>query len=233
MAEFPVSDEGIKALRVKVLRALAASTYPKEAIGPIAANNGQTVDDVRSLVKDYGYPDKSEMARFVIELSGGEVAHPEPPRTPLHVVDVNAGGPTSSTTSSSYRIETLLNAGDKSSKARTRRLAVKIREQVAELLGLVNSESAEREAAEKAGAEKAALLAEVKKLEQQLAAKKAALRGPAKPARSVAAPAKSTSTRNGAIRAWAAGQGIECTAYGRVPAAVVAAYDAEHTEQTG
>lgn len=233
MAEFPVTDEGIKALRIKVLRALAAATYPKEAIAPLAASNGLTVDDLRSLVVAYGYPDKSEMARFVIELSGGDVARSPQPGPVAPRVEVFDQSP--QTTAADARIETLLNAASKSGKARTRRLGVRIHELVAELRGLVNSESAEREAAAKADAEKAALLAEVKTLEDQLAAKKDALRiqQSAKRVAAIDAVGKAPSTRNGRIRAWAAGQGIECTAFGRVPAAVIAAYDAEHTEQTG
>lgn len=245
MAEFPVSDEDIKALRLKLLRALAASQYPKEAIGPIAANNGLTVGDVRSVVEAYGYPDKAEMARHVIELSGGQPVA-RPPATPQEIVarrtdppappkfevfkrgEEIAAEPTVLGIPMDARVETLLNAARKSGKARTRRLGVKIHELVAELRGLVNSEAAEREEAEKAAAEKAKLRAEVEALERQLAAKKALLNGkPArapKPKSAATGPIAEASPKE--IRAWAAANGVECPAMGRVPAAVVTAFEA-------
>lgn len=257
MAEFPVNDADIKALRLKLLRALAAAAYPKEAIGPIAANNGLQVGDVKSLVGAYGYPDKAEMARHVIELSGGKPAGspaappqvvarrpaplptitreqvvgparavvsiasvPEQPaeRPPLSDAAAAALGVKTDT-----RVETLLNAASKSSKARTRRLGVRIHELVAELRGLVNTETAEREAAAKAEEEKAKLRAEVEELEQQLSAKKALL---GKPSSRASKPAAVAGTPPKEIRAWAAENGVECPAFGRIPGSVVEAYAA-------
>jgi hypothetical protein len=257
MAEFPVNDEDIKALRLRLLRALAAAQYPKEAIGPIAANNGLQVGDVKSLVNGYGYPDKGEMARHVIELSGGKPAGP--PATPQQVVArrpeplptitrEQVVGPARPAVSvapvpeqpaerpplsdaaaaalgvkTDTRVETLLSAASKSSKARTRRLGVRIHELVAELRGLVNTETAEREAAEKAAAEQAKLRAEVEQLEQQLSAKKALLD---KPSSRTPKQAAADGTPPKEIRAWAAANGIECPAVGRLPGAVVEAYEA-------
>lgn len=237
MAEFPVNDEDIKALRVKLLRALAASTYPKEAIGPIAANNKLTVGDVKSLVDPYGFPDKVEMARHVLELTGEAVAAPAAPSAarppqrppaerapggplvPSQTLALDQAPPTVQVVPD-QRVETLLNAASKSEKARTRRLGVRIHELIAELRGLVNSETAEREAAAKAAAEQAKLQAEVKQLEEQLAAKKAALSGkPKSTASALPAPPKD-------IRAWAAANGVDCPAFGRLPGGVVAAYTA-------
>lgn len=230
MTNFPVSDDDIRALRVKVLRALAAAQYPKEAIGSIATNHQLTVPDVKSLVENYGWPDKSEMARFAIELTGGGDPRPVRPR-PAPAVNGDAAAvprtPVPTPPPVDYRVDTLLAAGEKSSKARTRRLAVRIREQVAELRGLINSESAEREAAEKAAAEKERLRAEVKQLEEQLAAKRAALREgqQARRTAAVSSAAQGPASRNAEIRDWASSQGIELNGRGRIPAAVVAAYD--------
>jgi hypothetical protein len=195
VAEFPVNDEDIKALRLQILRALAVATYPKEAIGPLAAK--------------HGYPDKAEMARRVIELSGSVPAIPRPlppapgntrsPGGPLDLPRASNATTPGSVEPPNLTHGTLLVAGEKSPKARTRRLAARIRAELAELRGLVQ------------------LLAEVKKLEEELAAKKAALRTPVK---------KAAASDNAAIRAWAAAKGIECTAFGRVPAAVREAYEA-------
>ena len=253
MAEFPVNDADIKALRLKLLRALAAAAYPKEAIGPIAANNGLQVGDVKSLVGAYGYPDKAEMARHVIELSGGKPAappqvaarRPEPLPTITREQVVGPARPVVSVASvpeqpaerpplsdasaaalgvkTDTRVETLLNAASKSSKARTRRLGVRIHELVAELRGLVNTETAEREAAAKAEEEKAKLRAEVEALEQQLSAKKALL---GKPSSRASKPAAVAGTPPKEIRAWAAENGVEFPAFGRIPGSVVEAYAA-------
>lgn len=240
MAEFPVKDEDIKALRLKVLRALAVATYPKEAIAPLASQHGLTVPDLKSLIDGHGYPDKAAMARHVIELSNG-TAVPAPadkPQRPLAAPAVVGAPPqfevfprASATTPGlpDARIETLLNAASKSEKARTRRLGVRVHELVAELRGLVNTEAQEREASAKERAEKERLLAEVKQLEEQLAAKKAALRTPVKKASGTPA-AKSD---NAAIRAWAATQDIECPGFGRVPAAVREAYEAAAHPEAG
>ncbi|HWD83297.1 MAG TPA: histone-like nucleoid-structuring protein Lsr2 [Kribbella sp.] len=226
--EFPVTDEEIVALRVKLLRALASSTYPKESIGPIAANHKVTVDDVKSLVDGYGYPDKKMMAQAALELAVG--GNPKP-ASPQQLVARRTAPPPdlSKADPPGWVIESVLADGEKASKARTRRLAVKIREQIAELRGLVNSEREEKKAAEKAAAEKARLLAEVKELEEQLAAKKAALRTPVKKASGTPA-AKSD---NAAIRAWAATQDMECPGFGRVPAAVREAYEAALSPEAG
>ena len=226
MTDFTVKDEDIKALRIKVLRALATARYPLQAVGSVAGNNGISVADVKSLVERYGWPEPKEMARHAIELAGGAV-RPEPLArgevvrpTPLPaVLPLQASG-----------LDALLAGGEKSGKARTRRLAVKICEQLAELRGLVNTEIAEREAAARAAAEKNRLLVEVKELEAALAEKRAALR-PQSKAGPVTDRARA-STRNSEIRAWAADNGLECNqGPGRISRAVVEAFDAAHQEQ--
>lgn len=233
MAEFPVTDEAIKALRIKVLQALASAPYPKEAIGPIAAGHSLVVDDVRALVAAYGYPNRAEMARHVIELTAGEpvvmpAALPELGRRAFDAIVQEPGNRGGSPLD--LRVETLLNAASKSEKARTRRLGTKIHELVAELRGFINTETADRAAAEKAEAERSRLREEVTLLERQLAAKKALLTGKPKAAAVHRRAAAEAGLSPKEIRAWAATNDIECPAMGRVPQSVVEAYAEAHSE---
>lgn len=85
----------------------------------------------------------------------------------------------------------------------------------------------------KAAAEKIKAKAEVERLKAELAAAQAKLRGPAKPKPTSTAPAPGLDQgpTAAAIRAWAAENGIQCPATGRVPATVRATYDAHHLEE--
>lgn len=156
MTNFPTSDTEIRALKVRVLRALGTAAHPKEAIGLVASNHKLTVDDVRSLVAPHGYPDPKEMRRHAFELdTNGSVppTRPAPSAVPQQPVQA-------------LIIERLLGAGEKSAKARTRNLAKKIRGSVAELHGLVVAERKEAEAANAAAEERVRLKAEVDELER-------------------------------------------------------------------
>lgn len=232
MANFPVKDDEIKALRIKILKALGVSQYPAQSIGSVASNNNLMVGDVKALVEGYGWPDPKAMASAAKELAAGQdPATPVSPQelaarrtatlketTAAPVVRRADAAPPSSQVG--FTVDGLLGVGEKSEKARTRRLATKIREQVAELRGLVNTEAAEREAAEKAAAEKERLRAEVEQLEAQLAEKKAQLSGKKKLAAS--------RDRNGdakQIREWAAAHSVDCPAFGRIPGDVREAYE--------
>lgn len=235
MSNFPVSDEEITQLRIKVLRALAAARFPKEAIGIVATNNKLTVEDVKALVAAYGWPNAAQMAEAALELAGGGTPTPTPPKEVAKQValpgvvrgDVIVPAPKPSAVfelapAQPSTNDGILAAAEKSEKARTRRLATKIREQLAELRGLVNTEESERKAAAELAASKVALLAEVERLEQELAAKRAALRaGKPKPGSKTESAVDSK-----AIRDWAAANGFECGAFGRVPAEIVTAYEA-------
>lgn len=229
MANFPVKDEEIQALRLKVLKALAAAQYPAQAIGSVAGNNGLTVADVRSLVDGYGYPDPREMSRFAFELEGKTPPAPQPDRKEVlrHGGVITAPTPARPsmppvvTVRPVDSIQLVIDAGLKSAKHRTRKLAEKVRADAAELRSTVNAEREEREAAEKKATEEALLRLEVDQLEKDLAAKRAKL-SQTKPPRS------RDSGRSKEIRAWAASQGIAVGASGRIPAELRAAYDKAH-----
>lgn len=208
MSEFPTSDADIRALRVKILRALAASAHPRMAIGSVAGHNGLTVDDVKSLIKDYGWPEPHEMARHVLELQGQTPPAPRPARPTPQPPAAQGNG-----------TERLLDAADKSGRARTRNLAAKIREHLKDLREMVILERREAEAAAAAAAERARLKAEVDELEKQLAQKKALLK-PSAPKKSPKAAAG-----NRVIRDWAAAQSVACPSFGRIPRDVVEAYE--------
>lgn len=210
MSEFPTSDADIKALRVKILRALAASPHPRMAIGSVAGHNGLTVDDVKSLIKDYGWPEPHDMARHVLELQGQTPPAPPRPAQPTPQPPAAQGNGT----------ERLLDAADKSSRARTRNLAAKIREHLKDLRELVILERREAEAADAAAAERARLKAEVDELEKQLAQKKALLK-PSTPKKTT----PKASAGNRVIRDWAAAHGVACPSFGRIPRDVVEVYE--------
>lgn len=220
MAEFPVKDEDIRALRLDVLRALSAAAYPKEAIPHVAQQRGLKVDDVRALVADYGWPDRKEMQRFAFEMEGKTPPKPTPAQ-PVR----NGGGPRPAPLPqlAGDPIGALLAAGEKSAKKRGRHLAAKIREQLAELRDLVEVEAKERAAAEKAAAEKARLKAELKELEEQIAATRKALGRKSRP--------EQRRSDNADIRAWATAQGMEVNPFGRIAAEVREAYDAAHPSE--
>lgn len=235
MSGFPVTDEDITRLRIKILRALAAARFPREAIGAVALNNKLTVDDVKALVAQYGWPNAAQMAEAALELAGGGTPTPAPPKQvakqvsaePVARGDVIVPAPEPSAVFQLAEAQPstndgILAAAERSEKARTRRLATKVREQLAELRGLVNTEETERKATAAAAAEKARLRGEVEKLEAELAEKRAAL----KKAGGVAAATQPSVVDSKAVRAWAAENGIECKPFGRVSPDVVAAYDA-------
>ena len=217
--EFPVSDAGILKLKIQILRELSAAPYPREALPLLAAKHGITVDDAKALVERHGWPDAGAMGRAVEVLDGRAPAAP-PPKV--------AGNGIASSSSISVTVpgnaaEQMIASAEKSTKAHTRRLAIRIRKDLAELQGLVVAERKEAEAARVKANETARLKAEVADLERQLAQKKAALRpAGAKPKAKRTEDAKQ-------IRAWAAEQGIDCPALGRLPVDVVMEYRRAHT----
>lgn len=212
MSEFPTSDADIRALRIKILRQLGAKDYPAQAIGPVAAGHKLTVDDVKSLVGSYGWPDPKEMRRYAFELELGKVpAQSTPPAAQPPVPQQPS--------TQALAIERLLNAAERSPHARTKKLAVRIRANLNDLRELVIAERKASEDAAAKAAEQARLKAEVAALEAQLAAKKAQL----KPG----VHRESTTPKGNAkeIRAWASKHSVECPERGRLPRDVVEAYE--------
>lgn len=104
-------------------------------------------------------------------------------------------------------IDTLLNEAAKSCRAATRRKAERARDLIGDLRDTLGRERADDEARKKAREE-------VEKLQRQLAEAKAVLRDGA------------TVSDAAAIRAWAAENGVECPARGRISASVREAYEA-------
>ena len=221
--EFPVSDAGILKLKIQILRELSAAPYPREALPLLAAKHGITVDDAKALVERHGWPDAAAMGRAAEVLDGNA---PPPSKTPANGAPTRAVRPAEpSWTPPASGTEQLITSGEKSAKARTRRLAAKVREDLKELRELVIAERKEAEAAKVKAEETARLKAEVADLERQLAQKKAALRpAGAKPKAKRTEDAKQ-------IRAWAAAQGIDCPALGRLPVDVVMEYRRAHTTE--
>ena len=223
--EFPVSDAGILKLKIQILRELSASPYPREALPLLAAKHGITVDDAKALVERHGWPDAGAMGRAAEVLDGKAPAAP-PPKVAGNgaatTAAVSLAAPPKPTPQANAT-EQMIAAAEKSAKARTRRLATKVRGDLAELRGLVIAERKEAEAAQVEAEKKARLEAEVAELELELAQKKALLR-PAgvKPKR------KPRTDDAKKIRAWAAENGVACAGSGRVPAEVVEAYERAH-----
>lgn len=235
--EFPVKDEDIQRLRVRVLRDLAASQYPREALASIAMKHDITFDDAKALVERHGWPEARSMGRAADALEG-KLPAPVPPAPStgagFEVFDRKRAAPSTRQdaprpTPMANGTELLIVSAEKSAKARTRRLAAKVREDLGVLRDLVVAERKETEAAKVKAEETARLKAEVAELEQQLAAKKAALRPPSKPKQSQPKPASQRDSK--AIRAWAAENGVECPGFGRVPQPVVEAYEAAHPSE--
>lgn len=218
MSGFPVSDEEIKRLRIKVLRALAASAYPSHAIGSVASNNDLTIGDAKALVAEYGWPVASEMRRHALELEGKA-----PPPAVATVLRNGGGAAPDASAPTSNGLELLLSTAEQSRNARTRRLGAKVRAELTELGNILLEERQEREAAARLAVEQEKLRAEVAELEKELAKKRAALKGPAKPKKAAAPKPVKHSPK--AVRAWAAENGVTCNSHGRISAEVYAAYD--------
>ena len=232
---FPVSDEEILALKVKVLRDLAAAQYPREALGAIALKYDLSFDDARALVQQHGWPEARSMGKAADVLEGKIPAEPERPKVPLNgasgartTESASALAAPPKPTPNANGTELMIAAAEKSTKARTRRLAIKVRKDLAELQGLVVAERKEAEAAQVKAEETARLKAEVAELELELAQKKALLR-PTAAKRSEPAKPRDDSAKK--IRAWAADNDIACAASGRVPQQVVEAYQAANPSE--
>ena len=227
--EFPVSDAGILKMKIQILRELSAAPYPREALPLLAAKHGITVDDAKALVERHGWPDAGAMGRAAEVLDGNAPAAP-PPKVAGNGAPTRTVRPTEpSWTPPASGTEQLITSGEKSAKARTRRLAAKVRDDLKELRDLVIAERKEAEAAAAKAADTARLKAEVADLERQLAEKKASLR-PA-PRAAGSKPAKPRNDDAKKIRAWAAEHGVACEAFGRIPAEVVEAYERAHPSE--
>lgn len=111
----------------------------------------------------------------------------------------------------------LLDNGDASTRARTRKKAERARALLHELRVILNAEAEEDERVTQAAAE-------VERLTRELAEAKARMRG-------TTTLTVGSSISAAELRAWARENGVECPPMGRVPAAVREAYEAEADEQ--
>ena len=111
-------------------------------------------------------------------------------------------------------LSTLLDTAQTSGNPRLERMAAKIRDLLADLQGQVAEHTRD-----------AQLRQELSDLEGRLAAVKEQLR-PKRTAAAAAPVVNAGSVDTGAVRVWAAENGWECSARGRIPAAVLEAYRA-------
>lgn len=199
-----------------------------------------TAFEVIEIAKNHGYPDseKLQWAADILEknLASGEqlperpmaggtvVSTARPPQTPIMP----------STLAPPVRpdeIRILINTAKAHPSKRIQAAGDRVIDGVNKLKELI-AEDQEKNAEKRAAAEaKAAAQAEVKRLEAQLAAAKAKLRGNPAAVKKVA-PAPSTTDEPTAaeIRTWARDNNVECPKAGRIPGDVREAYDDAHIQ---
>ena len=179
----------------------AASDLPAAQVQRLAVNNGYALN-VASRRFQPVPPAKQPPAQ------GGIVRRPQPtaeaaPVRPAH--------------------RDLIDEGKAHSSARIQRAATKAQVALETLSKLLDATRAEEAEKRKRAAEEAARKQRITELEQLLAAEKASLRGKRAAAATVAR-GDTTGPSAKQVRAWAAENGVDCPATGRVPARVVDAY---------
>jgi hypothetical protein len=205
--------------------------------GFVAAAVGHDVDTVVRAAAGHGYPDRAKLAWAADILQQqidddaraavpSSTVRPIVPR-PAGSADVPARTARPAVTSEQGAdIRSWIARGLKSETARVRRLAQKAADAVDALDSALTEDEATRRAAAAQAAEKARARQEVERLERELAAAKALLRGDRPAAGGAVTPpaAAVAGVESKAVRAWAAQAGVECPKAGRVPRAVVEAY---------
>ncbi|KNX35860.1 Lsr2 family DNA-binding protein [Luteipulveratus halotolerans] len=204
----------------------------------IATATGLTETQVQDIKIGHGYPDRDKMehALAMLERRTGETTTrtgPSPSRPPVSSRLARGGQVTNSAPravdpkpiTSSVRqakpsANELIVAASRSPKARTRSLGAKIAGLLGDLSDRLAQEEQEeaRQAAEEA--ENAKRLKRIAQLEAELRSLRGKVRR-TKTAPTLGAPAPK-------VRQWAKESGIECPAFGKVPARVRDAYDAAH-----
>ena len=149
--------------------------------------------ELQELITKHGYPRPDSMRKAAAILRGQKMTQTTTLPTPAPVAAPAA-----------HPILKLLHDGRTSTLKPIRTLAAKIEADLERLTDMVEADR-----------ENAKARAEVERLEQQLAAAKAKLKGGPKPA---AGPPPSV------VREWAKANGVPCPERGRVPAEVVEAY---------
>lgn len=213
------------AKKVALLKHLAAGKSPEVVATIVGLSRAEVVD----VASNHGYPDRDKLAwaADIIEKKIDEqaelpdrtaeirreqrVAHPTvltAPTAPAPVVSVE---------------HSIIDRGKQHPSKRIQAAANKVLDDLDRLRTLLREDEEKHAERRKAEAAKAAARAEVERLEAQLAEAKAKLRGGKAPATT---PASGPSAAE--VRAWAAEQGMNCPAVGRVPANVREAYEAAH-----
>jgi hypothetical protein len=212
-----------KRVKAAILRVLATSAHPKLEVPNLAHRYNMSVDDVKAIATMHGgieQPSRMLRAAAVLEGKADEAVAPAPapaprPQQPDIPTPTGAKSPTSPVAASD--LAGLLERAGRSTKKRTRDRGARLQQLVEQLKGDVDAEEKERREAERVAREKAAAAEKVARLERELAAARAALRGDkATPAAAASAEGPSAAE----IRAWAKSADVACPATGRVPAAV-------------
>lgn len=76
--------------QAKILKAILAAQHPRLALGTIALNHNLTIDELQTIARHHGYPDRDIMARAVRDLLEPHPAQPAT-ETPAAVVDAPTG----------------------------------------------------------------------------------------------------------------------------------------------
>ncbi|MEE6273496.1 histone-like nucleoid-structuring protein Lsr2 [Georgenia sp. MJ206] len=198
----------------------------------VARVTGYTATAVEELAAMHGWPDRRRLDAAIDELARAAstsdmeprrapAPRPVPPRAPTPAAAAPTPAPATTTATAGDGPSGLIQRGKKSPAKRIQNAARRVEEALATLDGLLAEDAKKRKAEAAAKAEEAKLRSEVQRLERELAAKKAALK-PARPTSSAA----TAGVEAKAVRAWAAENGIECPAVGRVPRRVLDAYTA-------
>lgn len=197
--------------RIFALEKLVESQYPNAALGVVAGLLEVNMSDLKELLEGTGWPRVGAMRTALERLKRGE------PVGGVWAPAPAAGG-----------IDALLREAEKHGSAETRRRAGRIRASVELLRGQVMTDRVDREQEAERRAAGAKLTREITELEEQLRAKREALRGrgmkvPARGVRRGETGADRMKSR--AIREWARENGIACGSAGRVPQVVRTAYE--------
>lgn len=199
-----------------------------EIVATIMGNT--TASDIVGFARNHGYPDVETMKRAVDILEkkleqeeGEETLSRGLPSAGVATAPRTTSSPVTPGTLPPKRPEelrTLINTGKGHPSRRIQAATDRLIDQVNRLKDMIHEDAEKHAEKRRLTAQREAARAEVKRLEQQLADAKAALRGP-KP---TSAPATDGPTA-AVIRKWAASAGINCPKTGRIPDLVRAAYD--------
>ncbi len=225
-------------LRLTVVKHLANGKDP-DTVATITKLPRSAVVDIGA---DHGYPntDNLRKAASILTRNLEQANAPQPGQLTQGTPDADgttnlASGfavvPPTTTLTQPDEIRVLINTAKGHPAKRIQNAANKVLDDIARLRDLIKEDQDKNAVKRKANEAKAAARAEVARLEEQLRAAKAKLRGsttPKAPKSTTATPGNDPSPAQ--IRAWAAENGVECNSHGRVPQHVVEAYTDAHVQ---